>query len=187
MESSFMNDLYGLMALPLDGGTMLHESDANLIEYANLKYAPEVDAILSSAGSCIILYKQKPTYGHWTCILEHGPGLEFFDPYGLIIDKQLGFTDERLRKELGQTRPLLAKMFHDSMYDELEYNDFPFQAMMKGVYIATCGRHVLVRLALKNYSLEQYKKIMKVLAEHMFGDHKLKYDLLVTYLTQDVI
>ena len=40
---------------------------------------------------CFVLYEKKPNVGHWTILFydEVDDILEFFDPYGVLIDDQL--------------------------------------------------------------------------------------------------
>lgn len=132
---------------------------ANLIQYPQLKNATSIDDILYPYGACIILYLTRKNYGHWTCIFKvNNDTIEHFDPYGLYIDDELNFNmDPYFRKISNEDKPHLSYLLYNSPY-KLSFNQYQFQKRLKEV--ATCGRHVAMRLILRHLSLDDYKNLI---------------------------
>lgn len=152
----------------------LIDGKANLIQYPQLAQINNIDEILEPYGACVILFLTKKNYGHWTCLFKVSPNtLEFFDPYGLMIDDELNFKmAEHFRRESNQDYPHLTWLLYNSPY-KITYNEHKFQKKLKGV--ATCGRHTAMRLILRHLSLDQYKEF--------FDGSGMDPDKLVTILT----
>lgn len=124
----------------------------NILTYTELEKVSST-WILSHLPLCI-LYLARENYGHWTLlhktIDEKGEQIiEFFDPYGIIIDGQF--------KYLPEMPHYMARMLLDlSKIIDIHYNEYQFQDMKDG--INTCGRWSLLRCLLNNLSLEQFRQ-----------------------------
>lgn len=135
----------------------LIDHKANLILYPDIHHYKSLDQMLNPYGAAIILFCARPNYGHWCCIFKRTNNLiEFFDPYGSIIDEQLQYINKNYRKKSHQDHTYLTKLMIKSPY-ELSYNNYPFQHLKDGV--KTCGRWVALRLACRNISLNKFAKI----------------------------
>jgi hypothetical protein len=142
---------------------ILEMIDTNILSYSDLEHYNNVDEILKN-NSCIILYENTTPdgNGHWVCVIKRNGIIHYFDPYGRVVD-----TDQYLR---GRSKELL-RILMNSPYD-VYYNRYNFQK--KGA--KTCGRHVITRILLKDYSIDEYKKIMS----------RVDRDALVTFITHQI-
>lgn len=149
------------------------------IIYRDFNNYDSIDEAFNGKKSILILYLQTESFGHWTCLIKLKNNLiEFFDPYGYVIDKGLKFNNKNLNDHLGQRYPYLSELLVKSKYN-LSYNNFSFQR--KGSNINTCGRHCIVRMNNNNLSLKRYKQIFDSLEKK----HNLNPDDVVTILTQN--
>lgn len=110
----------------------------------------------------VILYEEKPGYGHWAMIHEsidtYGePCYEFFDSYGMKPDKALKIIGSKYS-------PKIVKWLMDSNKN-VAYSSDKLQG--SGQNIMTCGRHCIVRHMFSNYSAETYSKGLKKLARDL--------------------
>jgi len=145
----------------------------NLITYTDLACTHNIDDILLPYGKCVILYLTKDHYGHWTCLTKINDNLlEFFDPYGTIIDDELKDIERNFRKKSKQNYPHLTSLLYESPYD-ISYNHYRFQKRNPG--IKTCGRHVVTRILLNDLSLDNYIKF--------FEQFRNDPDYVVTHIT----
>jgi hypothetical protein len=154
----------GLESLPFSGEDLLKVTDhkTHIIRYKDLAKYKSIDQVLKPHGSVVILYETKPSYGHWVGLIRQTPKkgrpyLEFFDSYGMAPDQQLQYIDRAFRERGGEAYPLLSHLLHDSGY-EVTYNNERLQRLRDAV--ATCGRHVGFRIAMRHLPLGEYVKIM---------------------------
>jgi len=114
---------------------------------------------LGRDGSCVILIPvTTPTNGHWVCLWDAGPHIEWFDPYGMGVDVGLQrYVSPAARRRLHETQP--------NVLDMLMRQDKPvlvshghFESMRPD--IDTCGRHVCVRLLHRNLDDSEYARFI---------------------------
>lgn len=146
---------------------------ARVVTYDQLANYNSIEELLHPWGRCVILYPTGQNVGHWTCVFysRNNKGtriIEFFDPYGISVDREFRMTR--------QSSPhYLAKLLYKTRYD-IEYNDHRLQAFSR--HVQTCGRHVINRLRNAMLPLDEYYKI--------FGPNNvtgLSADALVTRIT----
>lgn len=174
----FKKELHKLSKKSLSGKELMDliGRKANIISYKDLHNVKDINEILDPHGACIILYETKDHYGHWCAIMRNSEGgITFFDSYGGQPDDQLAFIPEHFRKVSNQDLPHLTALLYKSGLP-IDYNDGRLQKHGSG--IATCGRHVATRLALKNMNSDDYIKFMK--------STEFDPDELVTLLTAQV-
>ncbi len=153
------------------------KNKANLVSYTNIHKFRSLDQLLNNYGACIILYETKKMYGHWCCVFKlDNNTIEFFDPYGLMADRQLNFIDKNYKIESHQDYPYLTKLMLDSPY-VLTYNHHPFQEYKKGVN--SCGRWVALRLLFRNLDLDKFINMFT-------NNKKYKADFYATLLTSNI-
>ncbi len=146
---------------------------ANLITYPQLLKYETIDEAMGKYGALVLLYETREYYGHWCTIFKLNKNtLEFFDPYGIIIDDELKFINKKFRQESNQDFPYLTKLLYNSKY-KITYNHHQFQKY--GHNINTCGRWVSLRLIFRKLSLKQFIKL--------FDLKGINNDWLVTALT----
>jgi hypothetical protein len=134
----------------------------NIIPYSKLKNVKKIDDILIN-NSCIFLIENTMgnNVGHWVCIVKRPQDntLSYFDSYGRLPD----YYKQK------DPIPEISRLMYYSPY-KLEYNSHDYQS--KGY--ATCGRHCIVRIIMKDEPLSNYYKLMKTFKND---------DELVTFLT----
>ena len=81
-----------------------------------------------------------------------------------MLDEELEFIPYQFRVESNQVNKYLTHLLMKSKYP-ININNIPFQELKDGVN--SCGRHVCLRMLLKNMSLKDYTKIF------MSGNQKL--------------
>ena len=167
-----MNKLLGhLNSLPLSGSDILSVVDgqAKVIRYSAIHEYSSIDELLAPYDCVVILYETRPKYGHWTCLCLNRATrvLEFFDPYGKQIDSQLEFIPPAFKRETFQDYPYLSRLMIQSPY-KLEYNDMPLQRSDDS--INSCGRHVSLRLVMRNMPIKKYQQFIMSRAGAMNPD-----------------
>lgn len=132
-----------------------------IINYPELKKYKNIEQLLDPDGFAVILALQGPNYGHWIAVIQiDDKTIEVFDSYGIGIDCELDFIkDKRLSDRLDMSTPYLSMLLWEckDRYN-LTINHHKFQK--EGHNIATCGRHVCVRIWNKEKQLKDYKKYM---------------------------
>lgn len=123
----------------------------------------------------VLLYENKPDYGHWTCIISRDNNVEFFDPYSYKPDDELAFVPEGYKEQLGEGQPTLTKLLYNDGR-EVEYNNHKFQAMDPN--IVSCGYWTIMRLLNKHLTCDEFYYHIKKLAKDM----KMTKDELVVKL-----
>lgn len=153
----------------------LVDNKANLMTYSDVAKCNNIEEVLGKNGACIILYETKENYGHWTCIFKVNKNtIEFFDPYGCVLDDELKYISDNFKQKSGTDFPHLTEMLYNSKYKVI-YNDYPLQKYKND--INTCGRHVGFRLQMRKIPLEKYAKVM------LKSGFNMSPDDLVTILT----
>lgn len=126
----------------------------NIIKYSDLTHVNNLTDTMVN-DNCVLLYETNPNYGHWCCFFltvdDHDNDIiEFFDPYGLIIDDELKYINDDFREA-----PMLTKLLINCPLP-VSYNHHQFQKMSDDV--STCGKWCVLRLKNKNLSLNDFIK-----------------------------
>lgn len=117
----------------------------------------------------VLLYETRPNYGHWVCVIKHNKNLiEFFDAYGYFIDDQINFIKDKNFKPF----PILSELLYNSGC-KIIYNNIRLQKLKKD--IASCGRHVAMRINLRHLPLNKYVELIQ--------SANMDADDVTTYLT----
>ncbi len=152
----------------------LVDNKANLLTYPELLDYDSIDEAMGKHGALILLYETREHYGHWCAIFKlNDKTLEFFDPYGIIIDDELNYISKEFRKASNQDYPYLTELLLKSKY-KITYNHHQFQAY--NTNINTCGRWVGLRLIFRNLPLNKFIKLFS-------KNKRFSNDWLVTALT----
>ena len=137
-------------------------NNCKIIEYSDLYDIESLKDIM--IDKCIvILYRSSDDSAHWCCIFEHDNNdIEFFDPYGTIIDNEI--------EQIKHVNPSYAQQYYHGKrlielilkgnYKDIIYNNYKMQELKSN--INTCGRHVCCRLLFKDYSLDDYVNMLKM-------------------------
>lgn len=132
-------------------------NNVKIISYPELEKYNTIDEVLGGFDAVFILYMTGFNKGHWTLLFKRPNSnyVEFFDPYGFIVDSQLNYTDPEYN---GSKYPYLTKLLYTSPY-KIHYNNHKLQKPKKEV--STCGRHCIVRLENNNISVDKYAKVLR--------------------------
>ncbi len=76
---------------------------AGLTEYNDLG-----DLLPKLKDYAIIRYEEDEHIGHWVGLLKYDNVYEFFDPYGLMPDKELAWVNLKTRRTLHEATPYLS-------------------------------------------------------------------------------
>ena len=162
-ESEGLEMLKSLRAYPLGDDDIQKEMARPVpIWVYNQLYGQNIRSILDimdDKGQAIILVPRlAKNVGHWVCVLTNKDGeIEFFDSYGDAPDKQKeGLTPEKIA-ELGIGDDILVPLLKASG-KPVVYNTHKFQAERDNYN--TCGRWCVGRLLFKDFSLEDFKKMI---------------------------
>jgi hypothetical protein len=133
-------------------------SDVAIHNYPDLESMTSINQLFDSKGRAILLFPNAaPTVGHWTGLINRPEGIEFFDPYGDPPEKQKGGMSRQRLEALDIASPDLTRLLKASG-KPVYYNTYPFQKDKAS--IATCGRHVAVRMLYAPNTLDEYAAIV---------------------------
>ena len=121
-----------------------------------------------------MLYEEDENIGHWVGLLNYDNLYEFFDPYGLMPNKELAWVNLKTRRALNEATPYLSNMLKQDRYI---YNHIKYQDLDS--FVQACGSHTvrrIYRMLTNNMGLGEHHKLMKELKE----ESKLNYDLIVS-------
>jgi hypothetical protein len=141
--------------------------------YPDLRKFANVDALLDTSPIhvCFILYLvDNANSGHWTCLFRRDDGvIEFFDPYGLCVDSELGWVQADKRVALHEDTPvLLGLLVKGSQEERWVFNKYDFQA--SDARIQTCGRWCALRAVHKDMDDKAFHALIKTSAKRFGGD-----------------
>jgi len=151
--------------------------DVKIVPYSDIKNYHSINDLLAPFDKVVILYRTNHNFGHWCSIFrDRGRNeIEFFDPYGIIIDDQLGYNDNKVfQREYGQNHYYLTRLLADAKED-ISYNHHKLQKF--GPNINTCGRWCILRLLNTDLSLQDFKQLLD---EEKKKTGAKSYDHLVT-------
>lgn len=133
--------------------------------YPDLYNVTSIDELLSPYGSFVLLYVTAKVgndpIGHWTTVIRHPWGIEFFDPYGFRADEEFegADLDQSRRAALGEPTNRLDQLLRQahSHGERVFYNEDRLQRMSRSV--GTCGRWVVLRLLLNHLNEHQFQSL----------------------------
>jgi len=133
--------------------TMLN-GQCNVLTYPELVNYDNINDAMGPHGALILLYMTKQNYGHWVCAFKrNNNAIEFFDSYGFFPDDELKLIPEYFRKVSNQLYPHLTYLLLKSK-NKIEYNNVQLQKLKKDVN--TCGRWCIVRIMLRNLTINEF-------------------------------
>lgn len=110
----------------------------------------------SPVETCALLYEIVPGRGHWVLLLADPgaspPSVEFFDPYGVAPDVELGLGAKLSRRQ----GPVLSSMLERFEADGGQVTVSSRQMQSADAIDRTCGRWVLARWLSRNTPLEEW-------------------------------
>ena len=166
------------MDKPISNFDILRKLSGNtrILFYDDLNNIPNIIPLMDK-GSLVILYKSKPDFGHWTALVHTPEGIEYFDSYGDKPEHAKKNADRKFLIESNQYQNQLAKLLYDaSLTTPIHFNNHRLQKSSKN--IATCGKHVVIRILNRNLTIDQYNKWLRELAKR----NKLTTDEIVNLL-----
>lgn len=135
----------------------------HIISYPDLEGFSRIEDAFDGEGRVVILFlTESNTVGHWICVhaMPDG-GIECFDAYGLLPDGPMRWLSKSKRVVLHEDVPTLSRLLAEAQARNIKvhYSPYNFQSDKHGV--ATCGRHVVVRLMKRDLSLPAYAKFIR--------------------------
>jgi len=156
------NDLKRLKDIALSDKDVMKlvKGHAKVVLYSDLHKYKTLEQLLQPYGACFLLYEWQPGNGHWVAIIRHDKDtVEHFDPYGVFLDDELKWVPSDMKNKLNENYPYLTRLFYNSKFKNLTYNEHKFQKHGDG--IKTCGRWSSMRILLKDMSLKDFSKVFK--------------------------
>lgn len=138
--------------------------DPQIFPYSHLRHVISIEDLFPMSNGAIILYKQRPTFGHWVAlILDEGTGrFSYFDSYGKPPDYWLDKIGAKRNKELGQLAPWLSQLIRKGLNDgtikDYEWNKQELQSSSEDV--ANCGRYAALRVLYSDLNNRQFVKMI---------------------------
>jgi len=137
---------------------------------------------LLSRGAGVLCFETRPKYGHWIACWRNHEGLNWFDSYGIYPDDETHWNfDPEFKRAALEDRPrMLAMLYEEHLRtgEPVVYNDVQLQEHKPGV--ATCGRHVCVRLSNWDLSCDEYIDLITAACKK----HSVSPDELVVMATR---
>ena len=130
----------------------LTQNKCRVMTYSDLLNYKTLDEALGRNNALCVLYETSDKFGHWVAVIKTNGIIEHFDPLSSKPDREFKHISDEYKKN-----PYLSHLMKESPY-KLSYNQYKFQKNKPN--INTCGRHCAMRIILKNYTLEEYKKLM---------------------------
>lgn len=129
--------------------SFVFKPNLKFMEYSKLIKARSLNAILGHNGGVVILWdsEKNPKIGHYTLLFKSRGTVHYFDPLGFEMMKLASITGNNPQ---GLSR--LLKGVH------VRTNRVKYQSQREDTQ--SCGRHCCMRYNLKNFSDEQYRKLM---------------------------
>lgn len=161
--------------------TKLCEGKVKIVKYSDIKKYSNLDTLLKPWDSVILLYETQPNFGHWTALMryqEEGKNIiEFFDPYGIPLDKQLNFVPANMKSKLNEDHKYLTELMLKYKQQHpntlMKENIVQLQDFKNGVN--TCGRWSGMRVCFKHIPLTKFIACFK--------NQKEKPDFYITLMT----
>jgi hypothetical protein len=158
---------------PLKGEDIMTILDGKcgMLEYKDLYHIDNLNEVMKD-DALVILYRSSPTSAHWCCVFKNKEGIEFFDPYGLIIDDEIKpefMTQDFINSYYHEGHKRLIELILKGNFSHINYNNYDLQQLKSN--INTCGRHVACRLLFKKYSLEEYINILSQMNKGEYFDN----------------
>jgi hypothetical protein len=163
IRKSISQELTGNEVMKLFG------EDVEFLLYEKLVAYESIPELLKGKRAIILLYQYTKYEGHY-CLLSKCDNntVEWFDPLGYKADEELKFLPYDKEPYLSN----LLRRFINAGGNVIQ-NNYKFERNADRV--ATCGRHVIARLSMKDLDLEHYIDFFKT--------SKIDNDKLVTLMT----
>lgn len=120
--------------------------------------------------------------GHWLALFRRADGkVLFFDPYGKMPDTHREWLPAAKLRALGEKAPLLMPLIREfgARGGEVLASDIAVQSSSPS--IATCGRHLIMRLKNRDISDDEYLRLISS------GGRGVTPDAFVTHETEGML
>lgn len=178
--------LEGVELSSADLGNLLGNLKGRLLSATALANVRKVETLLPRVGSFVVLFYETTAQnvGHWQCMFRSADGYHFWDSYGLAPSAAHKFVSATVRAKLKELKPYLPALISASVAkgNKWTYNNIDYQSWKGSV--ATCGRHVAVRLLHRSKTEAEYYAYLK----QFVADNRLStFDEAVTDITYNLI
>jgi hypothetical protein len=113
----------------------------------------------------IVLVLETTNFGHYTCLVNQGNSLVWYDSLAVMPDRELKFNDKETNRRLDQTHPYISDMMR-AFPGKLEYNSL--QNQRDGSSDNSCGFGVGLFILMRHkMSLNQFNKFLRTMSRKL--------------------
>ncbi|KAA0174408.1 hypothetical protein FNF27_04201 [Cafeteria roenbergensis] len=142
-----------------------------ILDYDDVIGAKHISDLFGRHKALILFYPGKEdgegnVDGHYTCMIRHPDGLDYYDPYGDVPDNPKKYSVKRdmLYAEKGRRNSLIALM--KKLHGEGQFVDYSHHKHQNPTMgIATCGRHCLNRCMFPELGNDEYNALLSRMAK----------------------
>lgn len=157
------------------------DNKVKIVVYSDLPKYKNLDQLLDPYGRVVILYETNDIdNGHYTCLFRNKNGINYFDSYGMKIEKPLDYFGDGIKEKTGSNNNYLNKLLYQDKY-KIYYNNHRLQTFGSG--IATCGRWCIIRMFYPDIDENAFYKLFKESSD----ESGISMDNIVTKLTNRLI
>lgn len=149
-------------------GLRTHGLPPRIIEYDFIIGETDITRLLSG-GAIIVLYptlratrkKEKIALGHWVAILQTPEGINFYDPYGEMIDRQKAYAKSRKTLYKEKENTLVRLLLESGQPVDYSHHVHQYFSSYGKDAVATCGWHCLTRCYFDFLTNDQYNEVVR--------------------------
>jgi hypothetical protein len=135
--------------------------EERIITYKSIDdYHNILDLLPLEKDYVILLIEWKPSDGHWVCITRNKNTLNYFDSYGVGVDKQILKNSNFMREHLEQEPNKLLKLLSTAPADfKIYYSKKKLQTTDDEIKVNVCGSYCILFIymnLIKNYSIAKF-------------------------------
>ena len=155
----------------------IQKSEPNIVITTSkqLQQKQYADELVNQQGIGVLLWLWGDNEGHWLGLIRNKQNrtFEVFDPYAFPFSQ----INKKLNSTMGLDPSILTNLIRDSGYKVI-FNNRRVQSLEKRDN--SCGRFVLLRLALHHYNLGQFHNILRNIRQK-HNINPLELSVLYTY------
>ena len=134
---------------PLNDEQIIKKIGCKFILYEDMHKVNNINELLP----CTLILYQLARVGHFCCVFENSEGINFFDPLGIFVDKELLMTSidniHKLRHDFAYLTQLLLNQNKPVIYNQYK---------LQGHKTSTCGHWCTIRMIFKYIHNDEFKQ-----------------------------
>ena len=137
-------------------------------KFAKMKTLPPV---------VVYLFLTSDGFGHFCAVFRRGETVEVFDSYGIPAESEHSFVTPEVLKHLGERNDFIKELCKSHGW-LLNHNATQLQSW--DLKVETCGRHVVERVAHRNWGNDEYVRWLRDISKTAGTSP----DIVVSYLVE---